>query len=353
MSVLAGVLASSIASGLGQSIGSMPATTASGIFSIGAQKRQYRYQKKLMDRQYNQQLDFWNKQNEYNSPAAQIGRLTDANLNPHMMYSSGDAGGTSATGTTNSSPAASMASTPDFRGSGGNPFAISQNKLLEAQANVAKTQAAKNDAESLYYLANAGKLSRGNFLFDNTVDEQLRAIGLRNKETESNISLIAKRTDEAAQNISLMKSHESLNDAQVNLFKEQANAIRELTPWRINAIWSQIKKNDSDIRRNSVLNGLTEYQVLDIAQGWSKIATEMQENMSKKELNDMIREYIPKEFVRKCIETGVDVTEVTLKVVGAILTRGASTVLPSGPTSTSKMPYLFGADGKPVSYLNY
>lgn len=44
--------------------------------------------------QYNweQQVDMWNKQNAYNAPSAQMSRLRDAGLNPHLVYGNGVTG---------------------------------------------------------------------------------------------------------------------------------------------------------------------------------------------------------------------------------------------------------------------
>lgn len=52
-----------------------------------ANKVQYEQQKNLMDKSFEQQLDFWNLQNEYNSPSAQMRRLRQAGLNPGMLNS--------------------------------------------------------------------------------------------------------------------------------------------------------------------------------------------------------------------------------------------------------------------------
>lgn len=45
-------------------------------------------------KQYDRQIDFWNRQNEYNTPTAQRQRLEDANLNPALMYGSGSGANT-------------------------------------------------------------------------------------------------------------------------------------------------------------------------------------------------------------------------------------------------------------------
>ena len=38
-------------------------------------RKQYKYQLKLMDKQNQQQIDFWNMNNKYNTPLAQRARL--------------------------------------------------------------------------------------------------------------------------------------------------------------------------------------------------------------------------------------------------------------------------------------
>ena len=49
-------------------------------------RKQYRYQSKLMDKQNQQQIDFWKMNNEYNTPFNQRARLEQAGLNPDLMY---------------------------------------------------------------------------------------------------------------------------------------------------------------------------------------------------------------------------------------------------------------------------
>jgi len=42
--------------------------------------------------QYSKDLEMWNKQNEYNTPTAQMGRFKDAGLNPNLIYGQGNPG---------------------------------------------------------------------------------------------------------------------------------------------------------------------------------------------------------------------------------------------------------------------
>lgn len=69
-----------------------------GIGMIGSaisQRQNYKYTKKLMELQFQQNLDLWNKQNEYNTPTAQMQRLQAAGLNPNLVYGSSVAGNSS------------------------------------------------------------------------------------------------------------------------------------------------------------------------------------------------------------------------------------------------------------------
>ena len=61
-------------------------STIGSIFTGGASARkQYQYQSKLMDKQNQQQIDFWNMNNKYNTPLAQRARLEQAGYNPDLM----------------------------------------------------------------------------------------------------------------------------------------------------------------------------------------------------------------------------------------------------------------------------
>lgn len=69
-----------------------------GIGMIGSaisQAQNYKYSKKLMELQYQQNLDLWNKQNDYNAPTAQMQRLQAAGLNPNLIYGSNVVGNSS------------------------------------------------------------------------------------------------------------------------------------------------------------------------------------------------------------------------------------------------------------------
>lgn len=67
----------------------------SNIFNNASQWYQNSKNRKWSEKMYTQQkndnLDFWNKQNEYNDPANQMKRLQAAGLNPNLVYGNGSA----------------------------------------------------------------------------------------------------------------------------------------------------------------------------------------------------------------------------------------------------------------------
>ncbi|WNK13974.1 MAG: DNA pilot protein [Microvirus sp.] len=66
---------------------------ASSLFGWIGQKRQNEAQRKYETEMYQKnkqdQIDFWNMQNQYNSPAMQMQRLKAAGLNPNLVYGNG------------------------------------------------------------------------------------------------------------------------------------------------------------------------------------------------------------------------------------------------------------------------
>lgn len=73
-----------------------------GIFGAQQQKREFENQKSLMELNnkyaeqaattaYERQVEQWDRENEYNTPAAQRARLEEAGLNPALMYGTGGA----------------------------------------------------------------------------------------------------------------------------------------------------------------------------------------------------------------------------------------------------------------------
>ena len=55
-------------------------------------RQQAQHNRELARFQYQQDLDMWNRMNQYNSPAAQMARFKEAGLSPHLIYGRGSSG---------------------------------------------------------------------------------------------------------------------------------------------------------------------------------------------------------------------------------------------------------------------
>ena len=64
--------------------------------NVAMTERQNRLNREENERNYERNVDFWQMQNEYNHPAAQMARLREAGLNPNLVYGTPDIAGNNA-----------------------------------------------------------------------------------------------------------------------------------------------------------------------------------------------------------------------------------------------------------------
>lgn len=92
-------------------IGTGVAAAMSGAnmgFQGNMNKKNRKFAQEMYRQQYQDELAFWRMNNEYNHPTAQMERLRNAGLNPHLVYGNGSVG--------NSSSAPSAPSQPKWEG---------------------------------------------------------------------------------------------------------------------------------------------------------------------------------------------------------------------------------------------
>lgn len=126
-------------------------------------------------RQQQWNIDQWQRNNNYNTPKAQMERFKEAGLNPNLMYGQGDNG--------NAAPVATYQRPRYANELTGNPFTealqamnlMATNNNIKAQTLVAKEQAANVAADTVgKFVNNRGNEMRNNVLFrnqDNLVNE--------------------------------------------------------------------------------------------------------------------------------------------------------------------------------------
>lgn len=136
--------AAALSAGVG-ALGSIAGSVGGGLFSANQARKNRAFQERMYKKQVEDTLNFWNMQNEYNLPSAQLQRLKDAGLNPMLMYGQSGVQNVS-TGSPDlpSAPHGAQGSVGSFN----TPLELANLALLNAQTKLANSQANKNDVES-------------------------------------------------------------------------------------------------------------------------------------------------------------------------------------------------------------
>lgn len=164
------------------------------LFAGRRAKKQYQFDKKLMEKQNQMNIDMWNLQNEYNSPIAQMQRYQDAGLNPNLLYGNGQ----SSSGNATSSPEQQLAryEAPQFEVQGleniASTFLQERNLKMQEDYNDARVNLLRQQtiSESMSHTTRlidnlnkqleSYKRSGDMQLFWDTYEDKKRAIGLQN-----------------------------------------------------------------------------------------------------------------------------------------------------------------------------
>lgn len=136
--------AAALSAGVG-ALGSIGGSVAGGLFSANQAKKNRAFQERMYNKQVEDTLNFWNMQNEYNLPSAQLQRLKDAGLNPMLMYGQGGVQNVS-TGSPDlpSAPHGAQGAPGSFN----TPIDFANLALINAQTKLAESQAKKNEADA-------------------------------------------------------------------------------------------------------------------------------------------------------------------------------------------------------------
>lgn len=184
-----------------------------------ANRESMQWQEHMYDRQRADALADWNRNNEYNSPIAQMARLKAGGLNPALFYGGGTSGITSAAPIRSSSPGSYKAEAfkPDLGAvmQGAADLLLkkkqaqnmdAQNDLIHAQAEETRSRIPKNQAET------------ENVTQDSKYKERVQDILVALKQQE--YEKLWNETQSAAQNVSLAAQknarEEALNGATVD-----------------------------------------------------------------------------------------------------------------------------------------
>lgn len=236
------------------------------MLSQGIQNKKNReYADKSYERQKNDELAFWEKNNLYNSPMQQMGRLKEAGLNPNLVYGNG------AVANSASAPSAPKASMPDMKAPQFNFDAQSammsyydiksktaQTDLLNEQQKVAAQDAILKAVQT----ANIAQDTSGKE-FDLGLKKDLRhntiafaTENLRKVSTDIDNSISSNRRDESRLTNEGTKLKSDLQDAITNRANTQARTAN--TKVDTEKLRTTIKQIESSTKMQEIENALAE-----------------------------------------------------------------------------------------------
>lgn len=236
----AGAAAGSAAGPLGTVVGAGVAllgTLVAGFFARRAQKRQNKANAQLAEYQNALNMQSWQEQQEYNTPANQMARLKAAGLNPNLMYGQG---------TTGNADSQRNAVVPEqiYNNIAGQAV---QTGLDSAYQKISTYNALQMQDEQIRQIQLYNErlelempyLQNGYYL-------KWHGLELRNKAIEENTKLLTQRYDEVQERIQGIKLHNKISEKQLDILDgkllEFAYHFRQLDDMHQTALLDQALK---------------------------------------------------------------------------------------------------------------
>lgn len=229
------------------SIGSAAFGTAGSRKQRTHQKRMARqqreYGREMADYAYAKDLEQWQRENEYNLPSAQMQRLRDAGINPHMAYAKG-----TINNVTSGGPRQNVPEIPNYQ-------------AIEAYNPAAHAAKAINDFVPMLMNYQDVELKRAqtdatseqaNYTFKKALSEDLKATGYLTDNQMKRLQLAAFRDDYIA--------NRDITQSRREILKE------ELTSKEQQAIISKINKELKEWERELSKDNLTPQNAYEIKQ---------------------------------------------------------------------------------------
>lgn len=288
---------------------SMGGNLLGSLLGFGSQERANKANMKLAEYQYSKALEMWNRQNEYNLPKNQMSRLTDAGLNPNLVYGNGTVQGlTSAPAPQYHAP--TIGAYTNFGSLGAEQAVTTYMQAKQTDALVNKTNAETNRILKQMPLVDLDKtlkqleIAKQGIL--NSISEKERdhweeqynmvldEMQSRIDKNRSEVPLNLAKEENLKSDTDLNKAKQKTEEKKPALIEAQTRTEEkkpELMASQMALNYQSVHKLVSDILRNEHLNGLTDAQA-NLAAGElillsAKHAGQLQEN----EIRDVLLRY--------------------------------------------------------------
>lgn len=270
------------------------------LLGYASQKSTNKANLKLAEYQYSKALEMWNRQNEYNLPKNQMSRLTDAGLNPNLVYGNGTVQGlTSAPAPQYHAP--TLQAYTNFGSLGADQAVTTYMQLKQSDAAINKTNAEaakivkelplidldmslkKLDIAKRGILNSISEKERDHW--EQTYNMTLGEIQSRIDRNRSEVPLNLAKENNYNADTELKKAQKKTEEKKPALIEAQTRTEEKrpaLMASQMAENYAASKKLLSDILRNEALNDLTDAQV-NLASGElilqsAKHAGQLQEN---------------------------------------------------------------------------
>lgn len=212
-------IVSALSSAATSAIGGLP----SMAFNVGSSILNNHLAERSAQKQYDRQLDFWEKQNEYNSPVNQRKRLQEAGLNP--VAAAGDIGGHNTAGSLSSVPGNqySQNGVIDPNALGNNMMLFEQMESIGANTDLLKRQVELSFIQEYIMNAEAYGLELSN-------EEKKKLLGYIDREKELSFDKVIAEIDNIKSSTALNEANtatvDALRDHLVEVHKATADSLK-------------------------------------------------------------------------------------------------------------------------------
>lgn len=247
-----GAIISTVGGLLGSVLGSKSQSDTNKA-NLELAKYQNEWNKQMQDRAFKYNYEMWNKQNEYNSPTAQMARMKAAGLNPNLMYGKGDTGNASSAPTMK----AAQGTAPRMQAFTGWNLGLSegvqtymQMRMNNAVINKTQADAAKTAAETANVIASKKgvrarsemdllNLRRAQQLYDNSIEtanatldnirSSTRANNVRTELARADLDMKPIQREKLENEIIGIKNENDLKSFELSL--QQKYGLSRNSPW--------------------------------------------------------------------------------------------------------------------------
>jgi hypothetical protein len=198
-----------------------------GVLGIGSSLFSNMGAKQRQDAANRQNTQFWNMQNKYNTPKAQMARLKEAGLNPALIYGSG---------ATNTGVAGSIAPAKASPYNIKDPTPTALNAaMLQSQIQLQNSQSGKNIAETKnieenlpFNVESSRQIMKINS--QKALQETTRTLEL-NESYQKRIDILAEQVKQSKSNTATKKLDATLSDA--------GTRVNDFIGWRkLSEVWN-------------------------------------------------------------------------------------------------------------------